>query len=286
MCKISVIIPTYNRANELKRAVISVLDQTFRVDEILIINDGALEDDICLSIKSLDKRVQIYHNSKSMGGNYSRNKGASISTGEILMFLDDDDTWNKDKVLKQIEIFERNSLIGLVYSNRNVVDHEGMILRKITSKSIGNLYPKIFFDNIIGGTSSVAVKREVFFNAGKFDEQLPALQDYDLWIRICKITSVGLDPSYSVNYKMDSNFSGQVTGSIEKKSKAVSLILNKYGSEISDLGTLATRKIKSKLYLSMCRSLRGRNKKMCFQYSLKSFIYYPSFRSLYFMFLS
>jgi len=281
--KVSVIIPTYNREQELLKAVDSVIQQTIQVDEILIINDGLLDEKIQTYLLSLDNNIQIHHNSQSLGGNFSRNRGARLSTGNILMFLDDDDTWNKDKVAKQLDIFANDSSIGLVYSNRNVVDAQGKVSRKIKSKSEGNLYPQIFYENLIGGTSSVAIRRETFFQAGAFDEKLPALQDYDLWIRICRISNIGLDKSCTVNYRVIGNFSGQITGSIEKKKVAVSHILIKYQQEISELGFIASRKVKSKLYLSLARSVRGKDYTLCCKYSFRSFLFYPSLRALFFM---
>src|SRR5690606_12826294 len=246
--KVSVIIPTYNRPQELQKAVISVLQQTTPVDEILIINDGSLEEKVCMCLSSLFSGIQIHHNPQSLGGNFSRNKGARLSTGDILMFLDDDDTWTTEKVQRQLEIFVNDPSVGLVYSNRNVVNSKGEVMRKITSKSKGKLYPQIFYENLIGGTSSVAIRRDVFFQAGTFDEKLPALQDYDLWIRICRICNVGLDAACSVNYTVSENFKGQVSGSGEKKKEAVKYILNKYSQEIEALRGSNKRKVESNLF--------------------------------------
>src|SRR5690606_29508074 len=112
-----------------------------------------------------------YHNEQPMGANYSRNKGAGLAMGDILMFLDDDDAWLPAKIDKQLAVFDKDPSIGLVYSNRNVVNEEGELIRKINSQKSGHLYPDILFENIIGTTSSVAVRKEVFQKAGGFDEQ-------------------------------------------------------------------------------------------------------------------
>lgn len=285
MFKVSVIIPTYDRPKSLIAAVDSVFNQSVIPHEIIVVNDGSENEAIeALRLRAMETNCLIILNTKgSEGGNVARNIGACYATGDILMFLDDDDTWVKEKIAKQLAVFEANSSIGLVYSNRNVVDSNGKIVRKITGYREGNIYPDIFFNNYIGGTSSVAIRKNIFMSVGMFDEKLPALQDFDLWIRICKITLVGLDRNYSVNYAIAENYSNQVTGSLKKKKIAVNHIIEKYHEYISQLDFFHKRKLFSKLHLSLARSARGQDYKTCFKYSLKSFFCYPNFRSLFFI---
>src|SRR5690606_7415178 len=124
------------------------------------------------------------------------------SKGNILMFLDDDDTWERDKILEQVSCLEKDPEAALVYSGRIMVydtDRSKELYRVAAVKS-GNLYPEILKKNIIGTTSSVAIKKDVFFEAGRFDEKFPAMQDYDLWIRTCQLAPVIGDGKFNVRY--------------------------------------------------------------------------------------
>src|SRR5690606_1892580 len=150
-----------------------------------------------------------------------------------------------NKIKNQLSIFASSSNIGLVYSNRWIIDENHKAIKKITSKIHGDLYPSIFFSNIIGPTSVVGIMRDVFYEAGGFDELLPAMQDYDLWIRACKLCQVGLDIEHALNYRVSNNFENQITGSVEKKKIAVKHILKKYNTEISNFSFWQEKKLHS-----------------------------------------
>lgn len=278
MQTVSVIIPTYNRAKGLKAAVESVLRQSTQPCEIIIVNDGSKNE--VLDDFSNYKSITVLHNEGNRGANFSRNRGAKESKGEILMFIDDDDSWNKNKIKNQLAVFNSDPKIGLVYSNRNIVNDDGKVLKQITATRRGNLYPDIFFSNVISTTSSVAIRRDIFDQAGGFDELLPAMQDYDLWIRACKLCQVGLDIEHALNYRVSNNFENQITGSVEKKKRAVKYILKKYNAEISRFSFWQKRKLNSKLYLSIARSCKKKSRGELFKYCFMSFISYPSVKSL------
>lgn len=277
MQTVSVIIPTYNRPKGLKAAVESVLRQSTEPSEIIIVNDGSKNE--VLDDFSKYKSITVLHNEGNRGANFSRNRGAKESKGEILMFIDDDDSWNKDKIKNQLSVFNSDPKIGIVYSNRNVVNDDGEILKRITSNRSGNLYPDIFFSNVISTTSSVALKRDIFYEAGGFDEALPAMQDYDLWIRACKLCKVGLDSAYSLNYRVSESFENQITGSAKKKVDAVAYLLKKYQSEIRQFNFSERKKLYAKLYLSIARSCKS-NSLALVKYCFLSFFSYPSAKSL------
>ncbi|HHO7684765.1 TPA: glycosyltransferase, partial [Proteus mirabilis] len=119
------------------------------------------------------------------GSNYSRNLGAEKSTGNILMFLDDDDFWLENKIKVQLELLKKG--YDFVYSGKNFVSSTNLkktIRKSKESHKINN----IWHGNYLGTTSSIAIKKHIFIKAGKFDELLESLQDYDLWIRVLKIT--------------------------------------------------------------------------------------------------
>ncbi|MEX2594828.1 MAG: glycosyltransferase family A protein [Anditalea sp.] len=278
--KTSVIITTFNRPESLVGAVNSVLDQNSLPLEIIIVNDG-FENEVINDLKKTPL-VAVYTNKVSSGANYSRNKGAKLAKGDVLMFLDDDDTWERNKIKDQIEIFQNDINIGLVYSGKIMVydtDRSKEIYRVPANKS-GFLYPEILERNIIGTTSSVAIKREVFFKAGGFDEEFPAMQDYDLWVRVCQQVPVEGDGKFNVRYTLNKNpKKAQISNSGNNQEIASRLFLEKYSPLYMKEG-VSLRKRKSRLYFYIAKSLRNKDFKKSFNFAMKSFWAFPNLPSL------
>ncbi|KMJ55855.1 hypothetical protein AB685_25060 [Bacillus sp. LL01] len=279
---VSVIIPTHNRISHLKEAVRSVVTQSVRPKEIIIVDDNSdtkFDKDIFKSDRLIN--IIIHRFDSSVGACTARNKGAELATGEVLMFLDDDDTWEPNKIENQINILNNNKDIGLVYSGKLVVSDldRNNVIRTIKPSANGDLYPEILYTNLIGTTSSVAVKREIFVDVGGFDINLPALQDYDLWIRCCKVTKIAHDSQCSVRYTVFNNPSNQISGRSNNHLEAVSYIMEKYAQEISTEGYLAYKKIKSAHLLRITKSAYKRNYFQAIPWAIKSIITYPNLRA-------
>lgn len=183
---ISVIIPTYNRANVIKRTLVNVLSQTYTNIEIIIIDDNS-NDNTKEVIASLnDKRIKYYRNEKNKGACFSRNYGIRISKGDYIAFQDSDDLWSINKLKKQLDFLqergadivfckvekynENNELIGIVPNSEN--DGERVDFSKLLRESI------ISTQTIMG--------RSACFERIKFDDQLPRFQDWDLVLRLSK----------------------------------------------------------------------------------------------------
>lgn len=257
---VSVIIPTRNREEMLKRALYSVLNQSELPNEVIIIDDGS---DPPVSINDFNLRppeinLKLIRNDKSQGANNARNQGAAEASQDILMFLDDDDTWESKKIAAQLKIIESDPRIGLVYSGRLVVheDNRDKILYKIAPKSEGDLFPSILFNNLIGTTSSVALKKSLFIEVGGFDENIPSLQDYDLWIRCCKKTIIGHDGSFNVRYTVANSPHKQISGQLSPHIEAAQQIMSKYDTDISCQGFFRVRQIRSSLYFLVAKAAR------------------------------
>jgi|SRR5690554_1981984 len=282
---ISVIIPTYNRLKQLQEAVQSVLEQTHLPSEIIIVNDGN-KDSHFEELKKLSTLIKIFQNAKPMGGNFSRNRGAKESFGEILMFLDDDDTWEENKILDQLKCFKEENT-NLVYSGRLVVYENSRSKVEYEIKSTlpkDNHFKSILKGNFIGTTSSVAVKKDVFFNVGMFDESLPAMQDYDLWIRICKLGNVRSDGKSNVRYTISrSKSTKRISNSGTNQIYAANIILEKYKHDfISE--NINLKKRKGRFYFYIAKSIRERSFFRSLKWIFKSFILAPSLKPIVLLF--
>ena len=181
--RISVIIPTYNRAPVLPRALDSVLAQSLVPDEIIVVDDGSTDKTASL-ITACYPQV-TYLSQPNQGVSKARNSGVDRSQGDWLAFLDSDDEWLPDKLEKQVAALQQQPDFRICHSEEIWIRH-GRRVNPMNkhAKTGGQL-----FDHCLPlcaiSPSSVIIRRDLFEQAGGFDEQLPACEDYDLWLRIC-----------------------------------------------------------------------------------------------------
>jgi O-antigen biosynthesis protein len=184
---VSVIIPTYQRGHCVVRAIESALAQTFTDLEVIVVDDGSTDDTEAQVTSIGDPRVRYMPSEDNAGVAVARNRGMRESRGRFLAFLDSDDIWFPDKIARQIELFERaDDALGLVYGG--VERHDGQGITEATSPTHrGRLFRELLERNVIhGGGSNVMIPRHVVARVGFFDESLPAIEDYDYWLRIAR----------------------------------------------------------------------------------------------------
>ncbi|WP_457636310.1 glycosyltransferase family 2 protein [Persephonella sp.] len=180
MGKVSVVIPVYNGERFIKQAVESVLNQSYKNTQIVIINDCSTdktEEVIFRNFKDLINKKIVYHkNEKNMERVYSRNKGVKLSDGEFIFFLDHDDLWKKNYVETVVSYLEENDI---VYSfPRTFIDEEGKIIRK-SKKSIQSI-EKIIFSGLIGYPSASAFKKSSF---PFYKQEYLMREDWEIFLR-------------------------------------------------------------------------------------------------------
>lgn len=185
---VSVIIPTYNRAHLVDRAIQSVLNQTYQDFELIVVDDGSTDstEEVVRSIK--DPRIRYTRHNQNRGGSAARNSGIKMARGKYIAFQDSDDEWLPEKLDKQMRVFENAPAeVGVVYTGFWRIEGEKKTYipsDKITRKE-GNIHGQLLKGNFVT-TQATVVKRECFKKAGMFDEHLPRLQDWELFIRISK----------------------------------------------------------------------------------------------------
>ncbi len=189
---VSVVIPTYNRALLVERAVRSVLAQSWIDLEVVVVDDGSL-DDTHERLGTLDdKRIQILR--KENGGvSSARNAGLRAANGDIFALLDSDDWWQPDKLSKHVDFMRRGGFAicqtDEIWIRRGKRVNPG----KKFAKPSGRFFEKALEQCLIS-PSCVAFTRSFWEEMGPFDEELPACEDYDLWLRTCLHHEVGLLP--------------------------------------------------------------------------------------------
>ena len=197
---VTVVIPTYNRAELVKRAIGSVLKQTHQAKEVIVVDDHS-SDDTQQILSSFGNQIQIISNTENRGVSFSRNRGIEQATGEWIAFLDSDDEWHPGKLATQARYHDKNPKLMISQCDeiwiRNGVRVNPM--NKHTKKG-GWIFQECLPLCIVS-PSAVIIKRDIFKDVGVFDEALPACEDYDLWLRIAQKFEIGfLDEKLVTRY--------------------------------------------------------------------------------------
>jgi glycosyltransferase involved in cell wall biosynthesis len=227
MC--SVIITCYNYGQFIDQCIQSVVSQTYRDFEIIVINDGSTDNtDEIIQPYLCDDRIR-YVKQTNAGQANAKNTGIKKSNGQFIAFLDADDVWEKSKLEKQIKLFQ-NAKIGVVFSRAKYINEKGEHLNyKSTLKYLepksGNVTTHLFYDNFVPFSSSV-VRHECFDKYGCFDETLEMAIDWDLWLRL----SVGYQFEF-INepllfYRI--GHAGQMSRDINKRYLCLDRIINNF----------------------------------------------------------
>ncbi|MBN1044499.1 glycosyltransferase family 2 protein, partial [Clostridium botulinum] len=195
LSNISVIIPCYNCEKFIEKTVNSILNQTIKVKEIILINDNSLDNtlEILKDIKkNNDKIIKIFNFTKNNGPSFSRNFGVKKAVSDYVLFMDSDDIASKYLIEKSISQFidmsKRDNYV-LSYTSYFQIDEDDNIVNNIV-KSI-EVQPKEilgyeFLRNYVI-TSGVLISKENFYRAGKFNEKITYSEDWDLWIRVAML---------------------------------------------------------------------------------------------------
>lgn len=210
--KVSIILPTYNRASLLAQAIDSVLNQTFKDFELIIVDNYSADDTESVVKSYNDKRIRYFKNQNNGLVSINRNYGIQKSHGEYIAFLDDDDLWLPEKLEKQAELMDSNKDLGLVYSGSQVIDSKGDLAKSAYFRSLkpltGNIFNELLASNFIPQLT-VLVRREALNKVGLFDLKYKISQDYDLWLRIARYYPIDFIRQPLAKYRLHSESTSQ-----------------------------------------------------------------------------
>ena len=186
---VSVIIPTFNRAYVLRRAVESVLSQSYREYEIIIVDDGST-DDTARVLGHFKKRVRAFYSPHS-GVSKARNTGIEKAEGEWISFLDSDDYWFSEKLEKQMSYLKNNPQYRVCHTDEIWIKNGKRINQGKKHKKNEGWFFSPSLRLCLISPSTVVIHREVFDKIGKFDENFEFVEDYELWLRITSQYPIG-----------------------------------------------------------------------------------------------
>jgi len=200
MPDVSVIIPTYNRAKLLGRAVHSVLSQTFADFELIIVDDCSTDNTEEMIRGLTDKRIKFIRHEENRGAPAARNTGIKNARGAFIAFLDSDDEWSPQKLEKQIELFLHSSpSTGVVYAKCQVINEIRNEIIVWDFNLRGNLYHNFLKEPFLDFITPL-IKRECFNKIGLMDENVLAYQEWDTFLRISQYYEFDFVPEILTYY--------------------------------------------------------------------------------------
>lgn len=281
---ISVVIPTYNSAKFLTKAVSSVIDQTYKNFEIIIVDDCSNDDtEEVIKAFGLNKHnIKYLKHAENKGTSAAKNTGIIVAKGEFLAFLDADDVWSHQKLEYQYRKYQENPELSVIFTGYTLVDLNKRIKREYLPQQFHNhkdFVKKLLLRNIVTPTSSVLAKKECFEKVGLFDPTLKVAEDWDMWIRIAHKYKFGAVESLCVTYiEHSANVSRNIGRMITYSTRVILKNLYLYEELFSkrDL-QLIRKKALSIIYLRGAQAVRDnpRERREMLRYLAKSIFFYP-----------
>ncbi len=232
MPKVSVIIPTYNLAKYLPEAIESVLNQTFKDIEIIVVDDGSLdnEKEIVSRYAGMYPDKIRYFRQQNQGVSIARNKGIMEARGEYIAFLDEDDMWEPKKIEKQIRLFNNDSQISLVFTNAFILKNGCISGSYIRPEDKDKINQNIFYNIIMRDFipfCSVMVRCSALKPMVLFDPTFPSAQDMEWLLRVIYNKKVGYIDEHLATYRVhDKNVSRKLDMRHRENIKAMKINLS------------------------------------------------------------
>ena len=180
----SIIIPFYKNFTLLEKAIKSVINQTYKNYEIIIINDNPKSKKNLFLLKKLafkNSRIKIIINKKNIGAGYSRNKGINLAIGKYIAFLDSDDVWKKNKLRLQLNFMKKNNFVA-THTSYEIVNLNNKFLKKRVAKDLN--YQDLINSCDIGLSTVILSKK--LFSQNLIFPKLKTKEDYVVWLKITK----------------------------------------------------------------------------------------------------
>lgn len=229
---ISCIITTYKREpSVLSRAIKSIINQTYKDIEIIVINDAPEEKQLCKEIRIMlekfNANIRYIEHDKNKGACAARNTGISVANGEYIAFLDDDDEWTENKLELQLKkITEEDA--AMVYCDHLYIDASGneVYKKSFTEYLVGNNdFERLLCFNFIGSTSFPLIKASVLKSVGGFNEELKSSQDHEVWLKIAQNHKIAYVDKALVKYYYSNE---AITRSVKNREQGYTYLLSEF----------------------------------------------------------
>jgi len=230
---VAVIIPAYNREKTIKYCLDSVINQTYKNLEIIVVDNGSSDSTADIVKQYSDERIKIIKLDKNSGAQHARNVGIKSATSEWITLLDSDDEWLLDKIEKQLKILEENNW------NKHLVIHSDAILKDVVNNTVSdfnipfvdgdNVYP-LLLEHSSPFFQAIFTSKQAFEEIGYLDEDVPSYQEWDTSIRLAKICKfIQMKEATFIYYLHDGE---TISKSNERDIQGYGYIINKHRKDI------------------------------------------------------
>jgi len=202
MTMVSVVTPTFNRGRFLPEAVASVLAQTYTDLELIIVDDGSVDDTRKVLEPFLaDGRVRYFYQ-ENQGQSHARNLALEHAAGDFVAFLDSDDLWAPDKLEKQLAVLRAKPEVDIVHGDEAIIDEQGVVISLENMRRFsGRITRRLLADNSVSITTAL-VRRRCFNEMGGFDTSVGVADDYELWLRFSARYRYHYEPGIVASYRV------------------------------------------------------------------------------------
>lgn len=244
---VSVILPTFNRKKYVVAAVQSVLAQTYKDFELIVLDDGST-DGTKEALEAFGTCIRYVYQANA-GRSNARNHALRLARGRYIAFLDSDDLFLPHKLGVQVQFLDDHQRYGMVYTSAKCISEDGSPLpHAFTASASGRIYQQIaFFVPVTVALPTVMIRREVLMQVGGFDEVMERFEDTDLWRRVSKQVEIGAleDDTCLIRTHPDNALDAQ---DIDRLLAALEYYVSKLRREDKDLGSRSFRKGTGALY--------------------------------------
>lgn len=246
--QVSVIIPAFDPGSYLSRALASLCSQTYTTWDAIVVDDGSTED--LTWVAQLDPRIKL-HQQPNKGLPAARNVGISMTNAPYIAFLDADDMWLPDKLMKQVAELDAHQGIALVSTRFTIVNAAGLYV------SPGYEDHHDSYESLLQGcgvcVSTVIVRREALDEVGLFDESLTSAEDWDLWLRVSRTHRISRIDEILAAYRVHSGGMTQNWRRIRTQSRRV---LKRHAHPLATVGLRRLDSLASHQAFDSARSAR------------------------------
>lgn len=225
MPRVSVIIPTYNRENFVSDTIESVLGQTYKDFEVIVVDDGSTDSTI-QKLEKYNSKIKLIQQTNSERA-VARNNGASNSSGEYIAFVDSDDVWKNNKLEKQVEVLDNQKDTILTYSSCLRIDDKGRKIKTAKRQNrgyTGNVFEKLLLRNFVVSATPL-LRREYFEKTDGFKTKYIPYEDWECWIRLSTLGNFYFIKEPLAYYRIHDTQSVQLVKA-EKIEEVTTLLLN------------------------------------------------------------
>lgn len=275
---VSVVMPTYDRPESIRRSIESVSRQTYTPIELIVVDDHSPTParEILSECDPAVSRFELFRHDCNRGASAARNTGIKAATGEYIAFLDDDDEWCPEKIEKQVIAFDQVSEdVGLIYTGVRQVNARGQTNAIVTRRIGGDVTKRLLCWNFVGTFSVAMIRREVVNRVGLLDERFPSWQDWEFYLRISRQYQFGAIPEPLVIRHNQGE--GQISQNYERKRETtVPLFESKYLPLAAEFGWIHHKKVRAHLQYQLAQSaIRADNYDQARQHLLQAVYLYP-----------